>query len=64
MVQVKKTIESLPQPPAFYQAQVEWYKTYANYYYNMLFEDTITTSQTNTEQVHETTWGKDNQTHE
>ena len=55
MVQVKKDIETLPQPPAVYQAQVEWYKTYADHYYNIFFEDTTTTSQTNTEQVHETT---------
>lgn len=64
MDQVKKMIESLPQPPASYQAQVEWYEKYSDYYYNILFEDTTTTPQNNTVQVHETTWGKDNNTHE
>lgn len=55
MVQVKKDMETLPQPPVFYQTQVEWYEKYSDYYYNMLFEDTTTTPQTNTEQAHETT---------
>lgn len=64
MVQVKKDMERCLNHQVFYQTQVEWYEKYSDYYYNMLFEDTTTTSQTNTEQVHETTWGKDNQTHE
>ena len=55
MVQVKKDMETLPQPPVFYQAQVEWYEKYSDYYYNILFEDTTTTPQNNTVQVQETT---------
>ena len=55
MVQVKKDMERCLNHQVFYQTQVEWYEKYSDYYYNMLFEDTTTTSQTNTEQVHETT---------